>query len=476
MSQNDRPVLALFTSHWLSLLGAGLMTTAGILWLFVLPSQLRGHGDNPYVGIILFGILPAVFATGLVLIPVGLWLARRKVRAGLSEMIDRASSIRRLGFFLGATTVVNVLIGSQLTYTAVHHMESVGFCGTSCHVMKPEYAAYQGSPHSRVMCTDCHVGPGARGWFESKMAGMRQLVEVAFNTYPRPVPPAVSTGRLVPANETCENCHWPEKFQAMQLRVFPNYADDEANTLSQTVLVVMIGGKGMPGVHGSHFGPGIEISYASKDSSRQEIPWVEYKNTQTGETKTFLAEGASPVDTAKLERHRMQCVDCHNRPTHAFDLPERAVNNAMANGDVPVTLPFIRKKGVELLKATYSSQEEAAQKIQAGLLEFYQKDYPKIAAERRADVDRAAEGLSRVFNRNVFPDLKVNWGTYPNHIGHTDFPGCFRCHDDKHKSAAGKTITQDCSACHQLAAMDEKNPEVLKTLGVNERLDALQKK
>lgn len=476
MSQNDRPVLALFTSHWLSLLGAGLMTTAGILWLFILPSQLRGHGDNPYVGIIMFGILPVVFAFGLVLIPIGLWLSRRRVRAGLAQMIDRASSIRRLGFFLAATTVLNVLIGSQLTYSAVHHMESVGFCGTSCHVMKPEYSAYQGSPHSKVTCTQCHVGPGARGWFESKMAGMRQLVEVAFDTYPRPVPPAVSTGRLVPANETCENCHWPEKFQAMQLRVFPNYAEDEANTLSQTVLVVMIGGKGMPGVHGSHFGPGIEITYASKDAGRQEIPWVEYKNTRTGETKSFTAEGATPADVAKLERHRMQCVDCHNRPTHAFDLPERGVNNAMANGDIPVTLPFIRKKGVELLKANYSSHEDAAKKIQAGLLEFYQKDYPKIAAERRADVDRAAEGLSRIFNRNVFPDLKVNWGTYPNHIGHTDFPGCFRCHDDKHKSTAGKTITQDCSACHQLAAMDEKNPDVLKTLGVNERLDALQKK
>ena len=239
----DRPFLVLITSHWLSLLGMGLAVTALISWLFVLPLHLRGHVDNPYIGIVVFLIIPVVLVAGLAMIPVGVFLARRRARRRLTEhVVDRKVAVRRLVGFLGGVTLVNVIVGTQATYRAVEHMETVQFCGQTCHVMTPEFRSHAVSPHARVPCVDCHVGEGARGWFESKIAGTRQLVEVIANSYPRPIPSALESGRLVPARETCETCHWPEKFVSARLRVIPRFAEDEANTATQTVLMMMVGG------------------------------------------------------------------------------------------------------------------------------------------------------------------------------------------------------------------------------------------
>jgi nitrate/TMAO reductase-like tetraheme cytochrome c subunit len=242
MDHHGKTIFALFTRHWLSFAGAGLMTTAGILWLFTLSSQLSGRGDNPYIGLILFGVLPVLFILGLVMIPAGLWASRRRLRTGLAEIVDDAASRRRLVVFLSITTVANLLIGSQVTYSAVHHLESPGFCGASCHAMQPQHTAYREAAHSRVKCTDCHVGPGARGWIASKMGGMRQFLEVAFDSFERPIPPATVSGRLVPATQTCENCHWSEKEHASKVRIIRSFAEDAANTPSVTVLTMRIGG------------------------------------------------------------------------------------------------------------------------------------------------------------------------------------------------------------------------------------------
>src|SRR5215469_4755254 len=206
-----RPVWYLLTLHWLSLTGAALVTTAGISWLFVLPLETRGHVDNPYVGIVLFLILPAIFFAGLALIPIGIQLEKRRVRQAFGETsFDRKKAFVRLAWFLGVTTVLNVIIGTQFTYRAVKHMETPQFCGQSCHVMNPEFAAYVNSPHSEVECVECHVAPGAAGWVASKTAGIRQLFETIGKTYPRPIPSALESDNLVPATQTCENCHWPQ--------------------------------------------------------------------------------------------------------------------------------------------------------------------------------------------------------------------------------------------------------------------------
>jgi hypothetical protein len=475
-SHGKKPVWFLLIQHWLSQLGLGLVATALISWLFVLPQQIRGHADNPYVGIVIFLVLPAVFFTGLLLIPVGVYLSRRQIRGGLAqETFDRKTALQRVAWFVGATTLVNILIGTQVTYRAVKHMETPQFCGGTCHTMNPELAAYQNSPHSRVECVECHVAPGATGWISSKTSGIRQLVETVLKTSPMPIPSAMESNRLVPARETCETCHWPGKFGGVRLRVFSKYADDEVNTRSETVLLMLVGGGRISGIHGAHLGPGVHIRFAAADAGRQTIPSIEYRNTDTGEVRAFVTSDAPP-DTAKaLPQFDMECVDCHNRPAHAFELSERAMDKALALGDIPVTLPYVKKKSVELLKTNYATTTEAATKLPTALASFYQQNYPDLYANRSQDIREAGRAVLAIYNRNVFPDLKVTWGTYPNNLGHVDFPGCFRCHDGSHTTADGKTITQDCNACHEPLAMEETSPEILKNLGIAERISKVQK-
>ena len=473
----SRPAWFVLTRHWLSLAGVALVTTAGISWLFVLPLNIRGHVKNPYVGIVLFLILPAIFFTGLILIPIGVYRGKRRIQQGLADTaIDRRTALRKLAWFFAVTTFANLLIGTQVTYRAVKHMETPQFCGSSCHIMNPERAAYENSPHSSVECVECHVAPGAVGWLSSKTSGIRQLVHTVLHTSPKPIPAGLATGRLVPSAETCEHCHWSENFNGVRLRVFSQFAEDETNTPSETVLLMLTGGNKFAGIHGAHLGPGVHIRYAATDATRQTIPWVEYRNTTTGDAQTFASSDSSPDSVRKLPAYEMQCVDCHNRPTHIFDLPDRAVDKALARGDIPVTLPFAKKQSVELLKANYNTRDDAAVKLPEDFISFYQKGYPDLYAQRIQDVRHAANAVLSIYNRNVFPELKVTWGTYPNNLGHTDSPGCFRCHDNSHTSANGKTIAQDCDTCHQSLATDEASPEILKTLGIDEWIQKARKK
>jgi hypothetical protein len=237
---------------------------------------------------------------------------------------------------------------------------------------------------------------------------------------------------------------------------------------------MLIGGNNIAGIHGIHVGPGVHIRYAA-EGARQSIPWVEYRNEVTREDRTFVAPDPSGNSSKSLPKHEMQCVDCHNRPTHAFDLPERAVDKALAFGHIPITLPFIKKESVQVLKAGYRTSEEADRNLPAALVSFYQQNYPEIYARRTQDIRLAATTVLGIYNRNVFPDLKVTWGTYPNNLGHTDSPGCFRCHDGSHATEDGKTIAQDCNICHEPLAMDEASPEILKTLGLADRISKIQK-
>jgi hypothetical protein len=340
--------------------------------------------------------------------------------------------------------------------------------------MKPEFSAFKNVPHSRLECVACHVTPGTAGWIHGKANGMRQLVETVLNTQPKPIPSAMETNRLVPNRDTCENCHWPQKFNGARLRIFSKFADDEANTRTDTVLLMLIGGDRVPGIHEAHLGAGVHIRYTAADPKRQVIPRVDYRNDLTGVTEAYISSdtpGTSPAG----QTFEMQCVDCHNRPTHTFELPERAMDKALAFEQIPSGLPFIKKQSLEVLKTEYSSTEEASTKIPAALANFYQQKYPEIYAQRTKDIQRAASSVLAIYNRNVFPDLKVTWGTYPNNLGHADFPGCFRCHDGGHSTPEGKTIAQECNTCHEPLAMDESSPEILKTLGLATRLSKMQK-
>jgi nitrate/TMAO reductase-like tetraheme cytochrome c subunit len=432
---------------------------------------MRGDVHNPYNGILAFMLLPALFLTGLILIPLGIyWRNKKEKKGGLypanfPPLNLKNLDFRRLVTFVAVTTFANIVIASQLAYGAVSYMETVSFCGQTCHtVMQPEFTAYQSSPHSRVECVQCHIGPGESWFVRSKLSGMRQVFAVMFHTYETPIPTPVHN--LRPARETCEACHWPQKYGEDRLRIINKFGDDENNALTKTVLLMKIGGgnNGI-GIHGTHLGPGIHIRYGHSDAQRQTIPWIEYSGPD-GKT-VYRAEGAA-ADGKGLSIREMDCIDCHNRPAHSYKLPERAVDEAMFAGDLSASLPFAKKKSVEILKKAYASREAAATEIPAALEGFYRETYPAVYQQRQAEVDKSAHNLLAIYNRNVFPAMKVAWGTYPNNIGHTDFPGCFRCHDDSHASADGRKVTQDCGACHNLLAMEEAAPKILTDLGVVE--------
>jgi len=247
-----------------------------------------------------------VFFAGLALVPVGVYLSKRQIRDGYVQSdFDRKAALRRIAWFFVVVTVVNILVGTQLTYRAVTYMETPQFCGASCHTMAPELAAYRNSPHSRVECVDCHVAPGAVGWVNSKTNGLHQLVATVFGTMPRPIPSALESNRLVPARETCEHCHWPQNLGGTRLRVLSKFADDEKNTRTETVLLMLVGGNRIAGIHGAHFGPGIHIRFAAADPARQTIPWVEYRNTETGDSRKFAA--ADPLLLPPMRCLHMTC-------------------------------------------------------------------------------------------------------------------------------------------------------------------------
>ncbi len=468
-----------FCENPISLAGTVLTTASGItlawFWLLELTSP---HPMSPYTGILFFLVLPGFFFAGLGLIPLGMWLRRRKLRkaGGVPEefpQVDLASPFIRRGLFivLGATAL-NIAILGTASFKGVEYMDSTQFCGQACHsVMSPEYAAYKDSPHARVSCTQCHIGPGA-GWFvKSKLSGTRQLFAVSFKTFSRPIPSPVE--HLRPARETCEQCHWPQKFHGDKLVVRTKYAEDEANTPATTVLLLKIGGRtwqGTEGIHGRHLDAGERVSYQATDARRQEIAKVTYRD-DSGKSVEYFAQDSklSPEQVAKLPVRGMDCVDCHNRPTHAFEMPDRALDKALDSKRISRDLPFIKKKGLEVLKQVYPDQATAALQIPQALEAFYKTSYPELYAQKKALVDAAAVAVKEIYLRNVFPSMKITWGTHPNHIGHGGndlVGGCFRCHDGNHKASDGRVIRNDCESCHTLLAQDEKDPKVLKDLQI----------
>jgi hypothetical protein len=459
--------LVYLSNNWISLAGVVIVTAATVTWLVFLPITIRGGLLHPYFGLVVYLLLPGIFIGGLLLIPIGIYWNRRRKRAmgvmpsNFPPLDPRNPELRKLALFIMGTTFLNIIIASQFSYSAVRYMDTVTFCGQTCHVvMKPEFTAHQRSPHSRVECVNCHIGPGASWFVRSKLSGAGQVIAVLLNNYPRPIPAPVKN--LRPARETCETCHWPQKFDEDRLRDIASFSEDEQNSLSHTVLMLHLGGgPSRVGIHGRHLGQGVTVRYYASDEKRQKIPWVEY--TSGGATTVYASGGAKP-DPAQLRE--MDCVDCHNRPTHIYELPNRGVDQAMLNGDISQALPFAKKQAVTVLKQSYATEQEAEARIPTAFEDFYRNNYPQVYAQRRDEITRSGKAVLAVFQHNVFPEMKVTWGTYPNNLGHTDFDGCFRCHDDQHAAKDGKTITQDCSACHNLLASDEKNPKILNDLGV----------
>ena len=443
------------TRNPLSILGGWVVTLSAFIFLLVFLIDLFGLHHNPYVGLIFFLIVPMLFVLGLVLIPLGLVLEHRRQQRGLQPRrlprldLNDPRHRRAIAAVL-ALTFVNVLIVSLAAYRGVEYMDSTQFCGQVCHtVMEPEFTAHRDGPHSRVACVECHIGSGAPWFVKSKIDGTRQVVAVIRNSYSRPI--ATPVYDLRPARDTCEQCHWPEKFHGDKVDVIPSFGDDEKNTSSPTKLVLHIGG-GLPqlgqpaGIHW-HTNPQNEIEYVATDDKRQEIPYVQLK-TADGVVREFRTAEGTDAKLANRERRRMDCVDCHNRPTHEFlATPERAVDAALARGAIPAALPFARRQAVAALKADYTDRATADREIAQRLRSFYAANDPP---GQDAEVDRLVKTAQFLYARNVFPAMKVTFGTHLTNVGHTDAPGCFRCHDDQHKSADGRVIRQDCDLCHDI--------------------------
>ncbi|HEX4826139.1 MAG TPA: NapC/NirT family cytochrome c [Candidatus Polarisedimenticolaceae bacterium] len=467
MTERHNPFTTFFhaiTRNGISLAGAALTTASALLFLSLFTIESLGFEGGPYLGIVNFVVVPALFVLGLVLIPVGLAIQRRRTRNAAAHgqapprlpIVDlNVDRTRAMVVMFSGATMLNLVILAVATYKAVEVMDTTKFCGASCHsVMAPEYTTYQRSPHSRVACVSCHIGPGA-GWFvKSKLSGSWQLISVNLKLYPKPIPTPVHN--LRPARDTCEQCHWPTKFVGDRLRVITHYAEDEPNTETKTVVLLKVGGlqgRTSRGIHW-HVDPGVRIRYRS-DEKRETIGTIEL--TRSDGTVTTYA----PKEDKGGEWRTMDCLDCHNRPSHIYRMPEAEIDRALAEGALDKSVPFLRREGLKAIKAEYASQDEARQKIAGTLEAFYGKEQPSVD---RAKVDAAAHELGNIYATNVWPSMNIKWGTYPSHLGHTDSPGCFRCHDGEHADPGGRAIPQDCDLCHTVLAQDEPNPEVLKTL------------
>ncbi|MEI7731094.1 MAG: NapC/NirT family cytochrome c [Verrucomicrobiota bacterium] len=438
--------------NWISFAGLALAGASlfSFLLLFVLDSVR--HGQSPYMGILTYLVVPAFLIAGLALTGVGWWLRRRQVRrdgtlAGAKDLtIDLAHPRDRkilVGFSIGVLCFL--LLSAVGSYQTYHFTESVQFCGQLCHtVMEPEFVTYQHGSHARVTCTECHIGSGATWFVRSKLAGSYQVYATMAKKYPTPIPTPVHN--LRPAQDTCERCHWPKKFVGNLDRTYNYFLGEETNTFFSMRMVMRVGGADpshgpVGGIHW-HMNVGNKVEYIATDPARQKIPWVRTINAQ-GVVTEYRAKGFTN-DISQYTLRSMDCVDCHNRPAHVYKSPNDAVNLAMSLGKIDARLPWVKTNAVFILTQPYATKEAAAQKIAS----FLGAKYPGPSGQAAIDV------VQQIYQENFFPLMKASWKNYPNNIGHKDWPGCFRCHDDKHLAKDGKQSIKgnECNTCHVILA------------------------
>jgi nitrate/TMAO reductase-like tetraheme cytochrome c subunit len=456
--------------NYISLVGAAIVLAclASILLLFLI--EITAKNPTPYIGIFAWVILPSILVFGLIVIGIGMMVQRRRRRyLSHSEIaayptIDLNDPRRRRFFLIFVTlTFVFVSVSAFGSYRAFEHTESVSFCGETCHtVMKPEFVAFQNSPHARLRCVDCHVGSGAEWYVRSKFNGVHQLYAVTFGTYEKPIKTPVENMR--PARDTCAQCHWPEKFWGTQLKVFNEYAYDEKNSLRQIRMLINVGG-GSPetgpvsGIHW-HMNLANEITYLATDVQRQIIPWVQSKD-KNGNLTVYTASNAQlPRDQMeRAPKRRLDCIDCHNRPAHIYNPPDVSLDTAFAAEKLDVSLPYLKRQAVEILSKSYASNDEALKSIASGIDGYYRANYSALYPQKRASIDGAIAEIQRIYQTNFFPEMKTDWQAHPNNIGHLRSSGCFRCHDGEHVSNTGKVIRNDCNICHTVLYDSAGQPE-----------------
>jgi len=451
--------------NWVSITGAilAVFNLATILSLVILHSLFNFGGA--YIGLFIYMALPAFMIFGLILIPIGMRINRR--RAKEEELAGEERNWPILNFNNIATrnasiifvvgTVFLLIISSVGSYEAFHFTESVEFCGKLCHqVMEPEFVTYHGSSHERVACVECHVGAGATWYVKSKLSGLYQVYSVLAHKFPTPIPTPIAN--LRPAQETCEKCHWPEKFYDRKMKDEHSFLADDSNTEEVIQLQMKTSSKmtsaGIEkGIH-QHISADVKIEYKTTTNNRQVIPWVRYTNLKTGQSEIYT-DSENKLSQAKLdslETRVMDCLDCHNRPSHNYKAPQNFIDKLMSEGKISKTLPGIKKVAMEVLYPEYSTKDSAFMAITSKITNFYQKSYPDLITSRKSEIDNAIVEIQSGYASNIFPFMKANWKSYPNNIGHMEFDGCFRCHNNRHATESGKVISKDCNLCHNIIA------------------------
>jgi nitrate/TMAO reductase-like tetraheme cytochrome c subunit len=445
----------------ISAIGAFIAAATIANMVFLLSLQSLGGGHSPYFGILTYLVFPILLVVALLIIPAGMLLEWRRFRKyGPRELplyptIDLNSPrTRRLFALVFGSSLMFLVITAAASYQVYQFTESLTFCGLTCHTpMKPEYIAYQDSPHARVACVGCHVGPGASWYVQSKLSGAYQVYAVLFNKYPRPIPTPIHN--LRPVREACEQCHWPKKFYGGQLKTFIHFGYDENNSPFQIQMLIKTGG-GEPGhrypagIHW-HMNLANKVSFISTDRQHQVIPWVRVEDSQ-GQITEYLAKGTSwnPKQIANAPKQVIDCVSCHSRPSHKFSPPDQAVDEAFAAGLLDRSLPYLKKQGVAVLTETYPNTRQAMEGIATQIDTFYRDQYRAIYQTKRPQISQAISTLQTIYRANIFPSMKVDWRAHPDNIGHLYYSGCFRCHDGQHVSSDGRTIPNDCDSCHTI--------------------------
>lgn len=438
---------------------AVVATAVGIPLMFV---QIFAGISNPYTGIIVFMVLPVVAGFGLLVALTGMLWTRRKLqrqpgwswRFPAIDLNNPRHQLTIAGGFAGGFVLLALL--GITGYQTYHFTDSVQFCGQVCHtIMKPEFTAYQHSPHARVTCVECHVGPGAGWYVRSKLSGAYQVYAALFDKYPRPILTPIKN--LRPAQETCEQCHWPAKFFGAQQKTFTHYLADEKNSPWQIQTLIRVGGGdsktgGAPGIHW-HMNINNDIYFIASDERREQIPWVKAVGKDGKVTEYMSTESLmTPEELAKAIPRRMECVDCHNRPSHIYHPPDHSLNMAFLTTRLDPSLPYLKREAMKLLAADYATEAEAHAAIRRQLPAFYSEHYPVVAKARSSSIEQAVATVQDIFSHTIFPEMKTDWRVHPNHVGHLNSDGCFRCHDGLHRSSDGKVITNDCNACHTFLA------------------------
>jgi len=469
-------------TNWVGTIGAVLTTSAFILFVFMEALQLLGIVTNAYVGLISYMVLPALFILGLLLIPIGWRMYRRATGRTTRELLSERFTPELVapGKIFGSgllgvialLTVVNLLFLGAGGARMLHFMDEPKFCGTACHqVMHPEWETYQQSPHARVKCVECHVGEGVGALVDAKLNGLWQIISATFDLYERPIPTPVHN--LRPARETCEHCHWPEKFYGERLSVFTRHDLDQASTPRYTTLALRVGsgtGEERGTIHW-HIAAQNEVRYEPEARDRATMAWVEVR-TPGGEYRRFTNRSAGPRGAAGRaapsgragSSHGMQevrtldCVDCHNRATHVYEDPETAIDQRLADGRMDRTLPHLKRVALGALLGGYPSKDAALRGIANEIRGTYAREFRRETAGLQEEVDQAVGTLQAIYQRNIHPVMNVGWNVYPDHRGHRAGGGCFRCHNADLVDSDGAAISSDCTLCHSILAYDSPAP------------------